>query len=246
MEANYLKKLGFSDKSVKIYLALLSLGPSSVRKLAEYTGINRGTTYDILKELQDHGVVSFASKDTKQKFFAENPQKLHKIVESRKGDLDRAQEEIDKALPELQALYSRAGGRPVAKYYGKSDIRYILEDILGTCNQTEEKMYRVYSTQALREYLYEDFSDFSEKRIENGIGVKVIAIGEGGQLRGLDERKWLQGKQSQTTETYIFIYPGKTAYISLNAHGEPVGVVIENDGVFETQKFIFESLWQTL
>lgn len=246
MNAYYLKKLGFSDKSVKIYLALLSLGPSSVRKLADFTGINRGTTYDIVKELQDHGVVSFAHKDTKQKFFAENPEKLHKIVQSRKQELERTEKAIDKALPELQALYSRAGGRPVAKYYAGKDIKVILEDILETCEESEDKMYRVYSAQALREFLYEDFPTFSDARIAKGIDVRVIAIGEGGQLRGLDERKWLSSGDSQTGETYIFIYPGKTAYISLNAHGAPVGVVIENDGVSQTQQLIFDNLWKSL
>ncbi|PIR04326.1 MAG: transcriptional regulator [Candidatus Magasanikbacteria bacterium CG11_big_fil_rev_8_21_14_0_20_39_34] len=254
MEANYLKKLGFSDKSVKIYLALLSLGPSSVRKLAEKTGINRGTTYDILKELLEHGVVSYAHKDTKQKFFAENPDKLHKIVESRRNDLERAEREIDKALPELQALYSKAGDRPIARYYTREQIQDILEDILEVCSESEEKMYRIYSTQGIREYIYEDFPTFSDVRVARGIEVKVIAIGDGGELRGLDQRKWMTEKnteQGETTdgkpvETYIIMYPGKTAYISLNAQDEPVGVVIENEGVYQTQRNIFDNLWAKL
>ncbi len=42
------------------------------------------------------------------------------------------------------------------------------------------------------------------------------------------------------------MYGGKTAYISLDAKEEPVGVVIENEGVYQTQKLIFDQLWQTL
>ena len=105
-------------------------------------------------------------------------------------------------------------------------------------------MYRIYSAEEIREYLYDSFDTFSDVRIAKGIGVKVIAIGAGGELRGLDERKWLKTKSG--TNTYIIIYPGKTAYISLNAKKEPIGVVIENDGVFETQKIIFDNLWKTL
>jgi hypothetical protein len=96
----------------------------------------------------------------------------------------------------------------------------------------------------MRKYLYEEFSTFSDVRIAKGISVKVIAVGEGGEKRGLDERKWLNKKTS--TPTYILIYPGKTAYISLDAKGEPVGVVIENDGVYQTQKMVFDSLWNVL
>ena len=96
----------------------------------------------------------------------------------------------------------------------------------------------------MRQYLYEDFPTFSDVRVAKGISVKVIALGEGGELRGLDERKWLQ--DTSKTPTYIIIYPGKTAYVSLDAKGEPVGAVIENDGVYETQRLIFDQVWQSL
>jgi len=74
--------------------------------------------------------------------------------------------------------------------------------------------------------------------------VKVIALGEGGELRGLDERKWLPADNANPT--YIIIYPGKTAYISFDAKKELVGVVIENDGIYQTQKMIFNNLWNNL
>jgi HTH-type transcriptional regulator, sugar sensing transcriptional regulator len=244
MDISVLKKLGFSDKSAKIYLALLRLGPSSVRKLAESCDLNRGTTYDALKWLQDHNVVSFYEKEKKQFFVAESPDKLRNMVRSQEEELQRVDTRLDKIIPELSALHNRGGERPVARYFSPKEIPQILEDILDVCEEHEEKMYRVYSTEGLREYLYEGFETFSDVRVAKNIGVKVIAIGEGGELRGLDARKWLEGKNE--TPTYIMMYPGKTAYISLNAKGEPVGVVIENDGVYETQKQIFDTLWEKL
>ena len=244
MDISLLKKLGFSDKSAKIYLALLSLGPSSVRKLAENCDLNRGTTYDALKWLQEQKVVSFYEKEKKQFFVAEHPDKLKNIIRSREEDLQRADKGLEKMIPELLALHNKGGERPVARYFDHKEISLILEDILNTCEENEEEMYRVYSTDGLREHLYEGFETFSDVRVSKNIGVKVIAIGEGGKLRGLDERKWMSGKTD--TSTYIMIYPGKTAYISLNAKNEPVGVVIENDGVYETQKQIFDQLWNSL
>ncbi len=244
MDINFLKKLGFSDKEAKVYLALLHLGPSSVRKLAEYSELNRGTTYDALKWLQEQGVVNFYDKDSKQYFVAENPDTLHELVRDQEMDLKDVKRQLDGIVPELQALYNKGGERPVARYFEKGELKKILEDVLTSCEKSAEKMYRVYSVEGLREYLYKDFPTFSDVRIGKGIAVKAIAIGEGGALRGLDERKWL--KTVAKTPTYIFMYPGKTAYISLNAQKEPVGVVIENDGVYETQKQIFDSLWGLL
>jgi len=244
MNINLLKKIGFSDKTAGVYLALLALGPSSVRNLAEHCELNRGTTYDALKWLQDQGVVSFYKKDSKQHFVAENPEKLHKLVAHQKDELDTVDRELNNFVAELQALHHKGGERPVARYFTAKELGQVLEDVLETCEHSEDAEYRIYSAEGLREYMYQDFKTFSDVRIAKGIGVKVIAIGEGGELRGLDERKWIS--KNNQTPTYIIIYPGKSAYISLDAKGEPVGVVIENEGVYETQKHIFDSLWAHL
>jgi len=119
----------------------------------------------------------------------------------------------------------------------------------------EEKTYRVYSTEGIREHLYKDFQTFSDVRVARGIEVKAIAIGKGGELRGLDERKWLPLLDHSRTSgvdlynpspTYIMIYPGKTAYISLDQTGTPMGVVIENTGISMMQQLVFDALWHTL
>lgn len=244
MDIEILKKLGFSDKSAKIYLGLLSLGPSSVRNLADYCSLNRGTTYDILKWLQEKGVINYYQKDTKQLFVAEDPEKLRHLVKDEMKELEETEDKLQKMVPELQALYNSGGERPVARYYEKKEISQILEDVLEACAASGENIYRIYSAVGVREYLYEQFPTFSDVRIAKNISVKAIALGEGGETCGLDERKWL--KTNKTSATYIIIYQGKTAYISLDAKNEPLGVVIENLGIYETQKNIFDELWQKL
>lgn len=244
MDIDLLKKIGFSDKSAKIYLALLGLGPSSIRNLAEFTSLNRGTTYDTVKWLQEKGLVNYYQQDTKQYFVAEDPEKLHQLIERQQTELAEAGQKLEKTVPELQALYNRGGERPVARYYERKEINQILEDVLNICEQTGENLYRIYSAVGIREYLYDNFETFSDVRIAKDIAVRVVAIGDGGELRGLDERKWL--KMEIKTPTYIIIYPGKTAYISLDAKKELVGVVIENEGVYQTQKVIFDELWERL
>ena len=72
----------------------------------------------------------------------------------------------------------------------------------------------------------------------------MISIGRGGELVGLDERKWLSEEES--SPTYILIYSGKVAMISLDATGSPVGVIVGNEGLYQTQKMVFEKLWRVL
>jgi len=53
-----LTELGFSPVEAETYWALLNLETVSVRKVAERSGINRGTTYDAIKRLVAVGLVS--------------------------------------------------------------------------------------------------------------------------------------------------------------------------------------------
>jgi len=244
MQLEILKKLGLSDKEATLYLELLRLGPSSVRQLAEKSDVNRGTVYDCLKRLQILGIVEFYEKEAKQFFVATDPLRLRDLAERQIRDTEQAKKKLDDFIPELKSLYDSGGERPVSRYFTKNEIHKILEDVLNICAESDEKIYRIYSAEGVRKYLYEQFPTFSDVRVAKGISVRVIALGDGGELRGLDERRWL--KSSPSTPTYIIIYPKKTAYISLDAKNEPVGVVIENEGVSETQKTIFDSLWNSL
>lgn len=244
MHIELLKKLGFSDKSATVYLELLRLGPSSVRKLAQKSAMNRGTVYDALKHLKKQGLVNFYEKEAKKLFVVEDPNRLQDLVERQSAKLKEADRKLQAVIPELKSIYHKGGERPVSRYYSKTEIHLILEDVLSMIERSDEKIYRIYSVAGIREYIYDDFPTFSDARVAKGIKVKAIAIGAGGELRGLDERKWLD--LAIDKPTYIIIYFGKTAYISLDAKDEPVGVVIENDGVYKTQKEIFDELWKKI
>lgn len=244
MDISIFKKLGFSEKTAKVYLALLCLGPSSVRDLSKKTEINRGTVYESLKWLKDYGLINYYEKQAKQYFVAEEPEKLRELVHKRSDEINEVEKRLKDVVSELKSVYDKGGERPVARYYEKGEIRKILEEVLEKCEKNAEPVYRVYSDANIRQYLYNGFETFSDARVAKGIAVQVIAIGGGGALRGLDERKWLDIKKS--APTYIIIYAGSTAYISLDAKGELFGVVIESNGIYETQRGIFDALWKNL
>ena len=244
MDIALLKKLGLSDKEVKVYLALLEYGAVSVRGLADITGLNRGTTYDILKKLQDAGVASYYHQETKQKFVAEDPDKLIELVEMRESELSQTKSKLREMLPELKSLQEK-GDKPTTKFYeGKTGIKQILTDLLATMEAMHEKEYYIYSATNASDDINNSYPDFTKARIRRKINVKAISLAEGGGTHGLDERRWLGTHEESAT--FIFIYSGKCAFISRDAKGSPVGVIIENDTIYETQKTIFLKLWELL
>lgn len=240
-----LKKIGFDEKEVNIYLALLSLGPSPVRAIAGATGINRGTSYDILKQLLEKGLVGYYHKEKRQYFVAEDPMKLQQHLEGRLEELRATRENVRSIIPELQSRYNRGGQKPVSRYYeGHPGLKRILQDVLLTVDKEENKEYCVYSSANLREVLYQDFPGFTKERIKRGIGVKVIALGEGGSEQPLSKRKWLT--RDAGAPSYSLIYGSKTAHIGMDGSGSPIGVVVEDINIARAQKMIFEKLWSTL
>ncbi len=241
-----LTEYGLSEKEILVYISLLELGPTPARAVARKSGINRGTAYDILKKLVELGLASFYRKG-KQHFAAEPPERLIEAVEDKQTKLQRLKLNITEKLPELKSLFVQQGGRPTIRVYeGTKGVKKILEDILNTLSEHKDKEYYVYSsaTEKDRQIIYTDFPAFNAKRIEKGIKVKTISLSEGGELSGMDERKWLKTDKNKTRATHELMYGGKIAHIGLDSSGNAFGVIVENQDIYNMQKQIFEFTWK--
>jgi HTH-type transcriptional regulator, sugar sensing transcriptional regulator len=240
-----LTNFGLSDKEIKVYMALLRLGSAPVRVISESSQINRTTTHDILRKLIDLGLASFVDKSKHRYFTSEPPENLLTAIATKKNCLERVGKEVKEILPELKTLYEKSESKPKAKYFeGEIGLRSILEDVIESCGKNGAKQYYVYSSSSIREVLHKVFPDYNQKRVSKKISVKTISIGPGGELHGLDERKWLSKEAG--SPTYTIIYNRKVALISLDQIKEPIGVVIEDENTYKTQVMIFKSLWEKL
>lgn len=244
-----LKNFGLNDKEVAVYLTLIELGSAPVRVIALKSKVNRGTTYDILKSLMEQGLVTYFNKQSHQYFAAEPPEKLVQALENRKQAIDEVQTQITENLPNLHSVFSRGGGKPVMKLYeGVKGVRQIFEDVLTSVANSKDKQYWIYSSATAKErkLVYAAMPDFNKKRLLKKIKVQTISLGQGGELVGLDERKWLESKNDNLKATHQIIYAGKVAHLSLDDAENPIGAVIENESIYLSQRIIFESLWNTL
>jgi HTH-type transcriptional regulator, sugar sensing transcriptional regulator len=104
--------------------------------------------------------------------------------------------------------------------------------------------YYIYSAANASDDINTAYPNFTAERIRRGISVKAISLSKGGRTYGLDERRWMP--TNEESATFVIIYAGKCAFVSRDASGSPVGVVVENEKIYETQKIIFLQLWDTL
>lgn len=243
----FLQAIGLSSKEQQVFLALLKRGPSPVAVVADETGVNRGTTYDVLKSLLALGLVSQFDQGKKTFFAAANPDSLHHLVSERQASARDLATQVGDVVAQLQSMSQQAGAqKPVARYFsGAKAVRQILLEVLDDVSTLSDKRYFVYSSASIAKHLYEAIPDFTKRRVKAGIHVSVIALGNGGTDHDpLAERRWLT--RETPAPTYTIIYANKTAFISLDRDGNPQGVIIEDPNLAHTQQMLFSSLWESL
>jgi HTH-type transcriptional regulator, sugar sensing transcriptional regulator len=238
-----LELIGLKPKDMSVYTVLLKLGTAPLRRVAQESGLNRGTVYDALKRLLDLGLVSHMDAKTHRYFTAEDPQKLTGLAVRREVAIQEAQLKLKEVVPQFQELLGSSSHRPSVRYYeGESGVRDILTDVLKTSEKSEEKLFRIYSSEGIRDLIAHAWPGFIKLRVRKKVRVKTISIGEGGRTHGLDERKWLS--KGNKSPSYIFIYPDKTAFVSIDERRQLFGVIIEDDAIAATQEMIFDALWK--
>ena len=242
-----LTDLGISETEAVTYGALLKLDSTSIRKVAAETGINRGTTYDALKKLTDTGLVSVKQNGKREQYTAETPDKIYEIIREKRRDLLDVSEAAKKVIPVLLAQRATTEARPLVRYYeGEAGVTTMLRDVLQTSSLLTKPEYYAYSSSEVRHFLYRNFPQFTERRVAEGIAVKVIAVGPGGDEAPKSARKWLPDPPEGGLSSYTIIYGPKVATISIADDATPYGVIVEDAGAARMQRLLFETLWATL
>lgn len=118
-----LNKIGLSDKEAAVYLALLELGTATVYPIATKAGIKRPTTYLILDQLQQKGLVGIVPHTKKALYTAESPERLL-------AEMHRKEELLKRFLPNMLALYNVKKEKPqVQLFEGKEGVRLVYNKI---------------------------------------------------------------------------------------------------------------------
>jgi len=130
MSANQtLTKLGFNEKEIKVYLALLRHGKNKPSALAKLTKLNRATLYHTAKELVSKGVIAEDLSGKFLHFVVLDINSLDKMLEQEKRELKEKEPLVTQVIGELQNIASE-------KSYPVPKIRFIEYHIFfGSCPQ---------------------------------------------------------------------------------------------------------------
>ncbi len=234
---------GLSEHEASVYLASLSLGPSTVNEIAKVSGVKRTTVYPVIESLKQKGIMNIEVKGLKQLFVAESPERLEIIIEQKK---DRLKDMI----PELQAIYNLKSGGSLIKYYeGIEGVKTVYNSILLNDLKLGGE-YLVISD--MKRYLDMDkefFENYMGKRAKFNLKTRLILQN--------NESGFYYKKFEQNLNHKIKIFDKK---VDLKVHllilknkviisqivDPMVSIVIENKSIVEMQRQQFNIIWDAI
>lgn len=233
------KTLHLSDDDIRVYLAALELGQTSMVDLARKSGMNRTTLYRHIDVLQERGLMTEIHKRRRKFYSAVHPRQVVEVTREVTRTLERL-------TPELLAIYNESKTKPRVTFYeGLDGLKEIFADILQERRPMIGWSDYEYSRRAMGQY----YETFAEERARRNILYRVIArdtaaARERAQLsrRHLREIK-LTTSGDLTTE--IYVYGNKVVHLSFRSN--PIfAVMIEDPSIAATMRLIWQDAWNKL
>ncbi len=95
MDLEIFKELGFSEREVKVYTALLELGSTTVGPIASKTKLQHSKVYQTLDKLIEKGLVSYIVVSKTKHYQASDPKEILNLIEDRKRRFKEVLEELE-------------------------------------------------------------------------------------------------------------------------------------------------------
>ncbi|MFA5926743.1 MAG: helix-turn-helix domain-containing protein [Patescibacteria group bacterium] len=230
-----LNEIGLLDREIKVYLASLELGESTVLPISKKSGVKRTYCYDILTDLEKKHLMGHIEKGGRRHYAATDPKKINEMIKGYVKD-------FESILPELSALHKPDKEKPSVMFFeGAEEMEKVYRDIEGAkeiCAYGDiEVVERHYK--GLPEYIYGRLKSKVEMRelvpkSDVTKRFKEFYHSHGKELRFLPEKL--------NFETSTIIYGDKVATISC---GETIhGLIVESKPNAETQRKVFDTLWK--
>lgn len=251
-----LEKAGLPNKEALVYISTLELGGAFPSRIAEYSGLNRSTTYKILLGLSIRGVVNEIRKRNKLFYQIEKPDRMLRFA---KDQVRLAQDRIEKVeliLPDIEGLYAALGNRPKVSYYeGAEGLLAIYTDHVSV-DKSYEMLAWANATE-LKKFLPPKFFDHYVKTKEKtGITTRGIlpdtpenrAFTEA-RYTGIEKKVWpemrfVKSEQFPFTGE-ITVYGTNKVSIANFEQNKMIGTIIEDEAIHRIMATIFNLSWES-
>jgi len=240
-----LERLGLSPGEAKVYRALLGLGNASVGPIAHSSGVSRSKIYEVLEKLAAKGLANQVIAGKQRLYRASGPNSLLELLEKKKGDLAREEEEVKRIIPELLSLRAPAS-KAVEFFEGFLGLQAIREELLASMKKGEALLV-LGAPRAANERWEKWFLDFHKRRRHAGVGMRIIYNAntrEYGQKRAKMELTAVRYlPENFTTPTWFDVFNDKVLIVVIPTDGKPYALLVRDSSVADSVRSYFELLW---
>lgn len=239
-------ELGLSQNEAIVYEYLLTSGNSIASDIIKKTPLKRGVIYNALSDLVKKGLIKQGKKDKILSFAPNHPDKLREYVENREREVKKAEISLESQMPILLSSFNLISNQPGVRIYeGKEGLAKTLNDSLSS--RTEILTYA--DIQGMEKYIGRANDRYVQKRKE--LNIKKRGIVPDTEYA----RKYLKNYDKSVTDIRFIdakkypmflemeIYDNKVSFMTFSEK-KLIGVIIENEEIYKTQKSIFEIVWE--
>ncbi len=252
MYQGQLLNIGLTKTQANTLDYLLENGENKARDIARAVKQPRGAIYKALEELLELGLVEKIEKPREvARFRPLHPRKLEKVLEKRENILRQSKGILDEILPNLTSAYNLTVNRPGVRFYeGEEGFKKVLYDTL----TSKTEIYMVINREALKDQdkFREINEEYKNRRIRAGIRKKIIRVGKkteetigmpssDKEYEAVTQIKYAD-KDVIPFKASIQIYDNKISYQLIDGNNI-IGILIEDQNIFELHKATFEILW---
>lgn len=241
-----LETIGLNKNEVAVLLVLLERGPSIVSTIAKAAGLNRSTTYGVLKLLSDKGLASSVKKEGVVRYQSIAPDQLPGYIERRRDVLAETKQQVAELVPQLKLLRSKGNTLPKVQFFeGEEGVKQAYEDTIE--NNKGKTLRDITGVDSIFRRLGEEWVQYYlKKRVRAGICCTDLAPeSEWARKVKADEKKYLLNMKFLPAEAAfdgeVDIYDNKVAIFSYSQEN-PIALIIEDDTVSDMMKKIFDCL----
>jgi len=238
MDISILEDIGLTGAEIKVFIALLELGPSSAGKVVEKSGLQNAVVHRAFHSLAEKGLITYVYEGKIKIYQTIDPKLLLDFIEEKK-------KRLEKLLPELEAKRKLVKEIPRATlFHGIRGIKNLLYLML----ETKSKEYFAYGgPQKALDLLKKHFwAGFHKKRISKKIAAHLLfhtSLKEWGDT--INKWKFTSVRYTgqdfeELTETIIC---GSRVGIIIYLD-KPFGFLIEEETAVKSYKKFFELLWE--
>lgn len=247
MDTKSLQNIGLTDGEIRVYLALIKLGPSTSGPIVDESKVSSSKIYNILERLMQKGIVSYIVKEKTRYYQAENPVKLKDYVNKKEAEFQRQRVEIDKIIPELQLQQkSEKTKSEVQIYKGFKGIQTVHEHVYLKLKKGDDYYYLgipAFQTETYHLYWKRDH----KRREKTGIKSRILFNQETDKkiLKNRNSYKLSEARYmplSIETPAWIMGYKDVTV-IGLQSD-EGMAIEITNQQIADSFRQYFEAFWK--